>query len=402
MKKLNSYAVLLLVVASCFLFQFCDKNAADVQNECKSCENKNFTIEKTTILGRSMEIAKYGTNENSVFMMDVPDNFKTLKYIFDDFRNYNLPELQFDKIANFTLFTTKNIVYTKIIQVDNENILGLIVYLKTEKENEFNVRVFKKINNKFVENELSNLKTQIISSNYCFGVSKLLFREAKVNFVDFTNKLIDVKNYKNSFSDFDDKLKIMLVVNGLTENDGCALPCPIIYNQDLICARIVVNGIEQKPECRDRLRCKMASIIDKLKNNKEENKLPSGDIDKLYNFRDQYLLKNEGGKKYVDLYYKLSSNLEMSDFSISLCIETVDLITKIVVPATESIVANPNSKNNILVNNIQSQILISYLQKVKNVYKDQQSKQNIEMIIEKVKLATNKSSYYLTNDLINQ
>jgi len=150
--------------------------------------------------------------------------------------------------------------------------------LKTEKENEFNVRVFKKIDNKFVENELSNLKTQKIITNDYNSISKLLFRNVKVNFV---NKRIPVISKAEYFSELHEKLEI-------------------------------------------------------------------------------------------------------------------------VIPATENIIENPNSDKIKLIDDKKSEALITYLKKVKLVYKDEESKKNIEMLIEKVKLATNKSNNYITNDLLKQ
>lgn len=75
------------------------------------------------------------------------------------------------------------------------------------------------------------------------------------------------------------------------------------------------------------------------------------------------------------------------------------IITTKIVPLATTLQNNPDMTNNILIDSGTKTQIVNYLLTVRELYDDTASKNKINEIINKIEEFTNKSNYYITNNL---
>lgn len=378
----NLFIVLILLVAC--------KNSNEDTIECTECKTASYDSKTLRIGGITLNVRDFKEKRsNDAEFFSINTNENNIKALIN-----NISKNNFTNLKGVILFSDAQ---TQITNLTAENVNAFAVYEKLE-NNLYNVRIFRKNNGKFDESETSNLQTTYFSSNDFINISKSINNKlyqktfAIINF----KGLGAAKPYK---SELQDRLQSKLVKSEtarLPEPD-CSFPCDNSYDSFCSAQESQLGG-EQWICFADPRACgeeRMARVVEE----KDSKKFKFKDIKvKLHKFRDKYLLVTNGGKKYVDMYYELSKNLNVSRIDYEEGVETFNVIEE-VLPELESIADQPQSTEIIPINTQTADLLKNYLLNSSDLFDGGQTQEDINYLIMKIDEFTNKSNYYITTHL---
>lgn len=225
-------------------------------------------------------------------------------------------------------------------------------------------------------------------------ISSLLFDQqinTTISFIDFYNLP------KNRYPlELQDKLKGEMKLTHKAPRPDCGRPCEMGGGED--CTGYYDEGYFPMWYCETSI-CSKNSVEDKLFEANYSNYDYTNIDNVLHSFKNNYLFTHEGGQNYITMYYNLSGTLPMENLTIPLCLETMDLIISDVMPLASNIESNPNLNSNILITTETKNRIISYLNKIRDVYNDQDSKNKIDQLIIKIEFFSNKSNNFITSNL---
>lgn len=395
MKKLFSILSMTLLF---LLLESCDKN----ETTCTTCESENFTIAKTTIFEKTFDLKRFASDsDESVFMYAQNNSANDLNYFYDILNEKGVAKISQSKLSGITIYTDdKELNNNHDYNIDLEDIKAILAYTKDNKLNSMITKLYIKKGNTFVEHELSNLKTNSISSNDIIDISRILFDNKVVTMISFFN-MQNVTKGRTGVNQLRDKLSLNTSLFGRVAVKKCGRPCTEkTKNSD---CQLFDSSQTGSPvpfwSCVGTCAQEEAEkvIVEKSEYASNYNFIEIRSI--LHSFKDNYLMQQNNGEEIVDLYYQFSGNLNLEKLSVSLCVETFDLINSDVIPMIQDIQNDPTNDSNVLIDNATKIKLIQYLEKVKLVCDDQIDKNNIDLIIQKVTLYTNKSNKFITTNL---
>lgn len=383
--NLISICLLLILVS-------CQNEGTQQSNECAECKTAKFSIQKLKIGENIFNVRNYdvGTiNDPDFLSINTSENriAEAIKTLKSDFSLQN-------KVKGLILFSNYN---GELKSIEKNIIDAFVIY--EEKNNSFNTRIFKKINNYYVENKDSNLKTNFISTNdfknISFSINNNVYRKtiAIINF-----KGLKIKNFQKS--ELQNKISDNIDVAGKS-GSFCNKPC--IEGADAFCTASESQSGGENWWCLADVRI---CINDNISDNPQE---PESSIEEqkykndntrtfLHEFRDNYLMVENNGEKYVNLYYSLSENIKYSLVTTTFVKDTFSIINSMR-PKLENLLSNKNSNSIILIDNTTAEILIDYLSKYSFMFEDQESLNNIDFLIQKINEFKNKTNYYITQNL---
>lgn len=387
--------IVFITIATSVIFISCNK-----EQKCSTCKMRTDFLESTIKLESINYKFKLYPNTNG----EQPDfgytNTDTKHFMNSLVEKFNLKEL---RQLNNPLIASVVIYYDDKIEsistIDETRIKALLVYVI---EGESYKTYVYELNGNNIYNFLSNLnlKTNYISSNDAFNLNRKILSSQSKSILSFNNYKILIKT-KNELSKFQRILSLPnLTLNNIAKpNVSCGTPClyPMsnahceVYGENDYACWVDGGGD-----------CLAMMILEELIN--EEVDLSEfnveDDLNSLYSFKDDYLSTTEKGGEIIDLYYILSGRIPLNIFTPTYGIETYSLISTVVVPLTNQLLANPQSTS-ILIDDTTKTILLNYLTGLKSRVLDSNTKNAIDEVIAYVVLFSGKSNAFITSYLSN-
>lgn len=393
MKNTLKRLLALFLFTSALFFYFACENNSTV--ECETCQSEDYTLTKVEIFNSELEFKKFDNEKGDFHFFHKSLNINDLGSSIEKFiSNYQL-NINTQNIIGLCLITDNSKKSDSNNTIINDNdIEGIILYSLNNKNN-LNIRFLKKHDNQFLENEISNIEIGYISTNHIYDFTDLFFGYKEKNaflLVDkkySTNENINNKKLNDTLDQYylqnrniNRKVAPRTCGPGCTTNDGTEC------------------GLDNKDNyfCREDPNCPEEEAEQTLRTNNIFTYDYELIADDLHYFRGNYLKTHTGGQKIIDDYYELGRNLPLSFFSIENCNELFGVITNDVLPIVNDLSENPTSES-ILIDNQLKIRLTNYLTSIKSEYTDQNSKNKIDNIIDKINLFSNKSNKYITDNL---
>lgn len=334
------------------------------------------------------------TNEENLEYIGVFDSISNIKNLLTQF-DFNT-EIS-DSLA--TVFFIKN----SPIQSDSINsndIEAIIIYEKVQKH--YNVKVFNRNGLEFNLTDLSNSRSNLISTNDVWSAYRVLYGTptTDVTLIEVSASDTDLPNYDYGGL-FQYKLGIKLHQLEVPSGDDCMIPCKV-KTPDSYCAR---EDVGLGPLRSTYYNCKLLVTIcitpemhKKVLSETPQSTLDIYDITStLYDFRDDYLFKH-GGDEYVEMYYYLSSRFNVNKLSLGFVDSTYSLLTTIQ-PELEKLILTPFSNEDYPINSVLSIKLESYLEYIKDFFTDQTALDMIDILLQKVDIFTEADYEFVTTNL---
>lgn len=388
--------IVFVTIATSIILISCNK-----QPKCSTCKMRTDFIESTVNMKSISYKFKMYPNSN----VEQPDfgytNVDPISLLNLLVAKFNLKELQSlanPQIASVVIYYDDRIALNS--NIDEQKIIALLIYV-IEGEN-YRTYVYEIDGNngsRFLSN--LNTKTNFISSNDAFNLNNKILSSHSKSILSFNNYKILLKT-KNERTRFQRILSLPnLTLNNLAKPKlTCGTPC-LAEMSNAHCEAYGDEGYSCWSD-GDGGGCLTIMILDDLTN--AEVDLSDYDIESdlstLYKFKDDYLDSTEKGAEITDLYYTLSSRIPFSTFTTSYGLDTYRLISTVVVPLANQLLANPQSTN-ILIDDTTKTTLLNYLTDLKSKVLDLNTKDSIDEVIAYVVLFSGKSNSYITNYLSN-
>ncbi|UUV21751.1 hypothetical protein [Paenimyroides aestuarii] len=369
------------IVCSFFLTA-CSKN--DEILDC-NCDPKS-TTEKLKIGNQQFKASLYDYAES-------PYKFWSIKNEqIDDFY-YSLTT---DKTKITSIFIFSNNVSENMLKI--ENIIGYVTLEKnTDKNNilKYSINVFKRESEQgFVKINKDVLDTYYLSFNDISNVNNLYFETSK--------NIVYIKNPKRQFkgklikSSFQNEINKRLEQKGLfgkSSTEVCASPCP---SHEGFCYEGMDPQYEYLAECSDMC---LKDKVDEEHDGKDSTRPVSSVVlsPASYSFRDDYLYQHPGGDLYVGIYYQISEDFNYTNLDYTFAVRTVDLLSSIM-PKIVDLTQNPFSSN-VLYTSTEAEEVIEYLYDMKYYVNSNETKDNLDLLIDKIIEFEGATNNYITNHL---
>lgn len=368
---------------TCVVVLSCSKD----KNQCNNCVSESKTATQIEIINDVYQTNFYPGDINFYSVASTDQN-KVLQKL----------GVELEVIENIAIFLLSNRgENTKGVSTDN--VVGLVVYQKVE--NRMNVKIFRKENNLFIENNLSDISSSIISTNDVLMIANIFFN-------GYPKEIISIISFKDvinrqKVSD----LQIMLTqldkekqrkVDGPIYDRTCFLPCVASYDDAMCTAQEHQSGLERwfcfPISCGTTSAANQINNADSIFSYNFENIFQV-----LYSFRDDYLAFYEDEFSYINTYYSLSNELDAYEkFDLLFSVETFDFIS-IILPKLNSLLSNPNSQTSVIFDSYTKQVTLDFLNKVKGKLVTQESKDTVDFLIAKLEEFENQSNEFITNNL---
>lgn len=388
-KSLKKLSLLFITTFAFVLFYSCNEK----EEVCETCVS-SFSDVKINFYSNEFDFKKKTNFDKGYTVMFTGiKNKNQMDGFYQDIKEVFNINIVSSEVVSTTIFTDVELT-DKVSNLNFNTIKGFMSYFKT-KENYLYLRIFKIENGKISEHKLSNSFTNTISLNNEYDISILLFKSKMKTFITFCDGN-DLSIKKNINSNLDENLENEFLNAGLEKKPAVCDSCEARdTNGDCLVESDGQGGVTNA--C-DEAACSSEEVERKLKNN---NVLSYDYIQlnlDLHKFKDDYLSIHSGGDNIINAYYDLSKTFKIDDLSIDFCIETFDLITTEIVPMTNSLLDNPYSSG-VLINNSSKTKILNYLNEIKEIYTDIESKNKIQNLIDKVNHFSNKSNNFITSNL---
>lgn len=385
MKKLLKTTVFLMLItlALTLTFQSCENNEI-----CHSCESQDYLISNKRLFNTDYIFEKHTDSINRVTIMYAEHN--SLNEIKEFLNTININGFSTDFVG-VVLYMSENYDENIALEAQTGNVEGIMIYLLDD--NIINTKIYQKTDNGMIEHILSNSTTTNTTFGDFYDVHKIIQPQNN------HSTIISIIDENLPYLDSNETLLRLRIIDFQHVDDGgangsCA-HWPCFASPSGTCERQVGGNYT----CVIQASCKFVQIEHQLT---KDSNIPYDFIStgkNLRSFRDHYLKPINGGNEIIETYYQLSKNLPIEKLSVSLSLETLDIIKNHIVPMSINLQNNPNQNNNILISVNDKELIVDYLLRVKNLYDDTTSKVKIDKIISKVEEFTNKSNFYITNNL---
>lgn len=385
----------LFLLFVCATLSFCEK---DKSIDCTTCESNDFVMSKVSILGKLFNLKNFTDKKSSdVFMYQSVGNFDEFSSVLKILDSDAATMLNIDDLLGLIVYTNdKEVNKNHDYNIDKNDIEGILLYYKDHNTKNMIVKLFRNKNGFFTPHDISNSKTNNITSNDISDIASLMSDNksktsiAFINFLDLPSSNYVINDLQRNINKHK-AIKSKLNKEIKSENSGCRVS-PCYTNSNGNCTASGNSWTCSKPCGKNQLQV----YTESNSNYNYNHTLIDAD---LYSFRNNYLAVNSGGQSITNMYYKLSSTLEYQNLTLEYCIKTMDIITEVVLPLAKELETNPNSTTHILINNTNRNKLINHLILTKNIYTNSDSKNDIDTLITKINLITNKSNFYITKNL---
>ncbi|MBD3905493.1 hypothetical protein NAL32_13290 [Chryseobacterium sp. Ch-15] len=380
-----------ILLAVTLIFFSCQNSNQELSNQCDECETADYVL-KDLKIGKS----SFSMRDYNIGTINDPDFF-----------TINASEVKISEIIKFLsgksfAKKTKALVLfsNNSNQIDNlisEDIDAFMIY-EQNNNGTYNVRLFNKIQKEYIENKVSNLESNIISSNDFKNISLLInddMYKKTLAIIDI-HKLINTPPQKLELQNVLSQNKLLQAKGGSYCNFPCNPPgadawCTVqesqMGNENWFCLA------DPRPCAADHSLSLATEQTESIQQYRSANTR-----DFLHYFRNDYLSKFSNGYRYIEIYYNLSEKMEYSKINMNFINETFILINDMR-PKLESLIANANSQDIIMIDNNTANKLTTYLIKYSHLFSDENSLNEIKFLISKIDQFTNKNNHYVTNNL---
>ena len=299
--------------------------------------------------------------------------------------NNQIPEEVFNNVASCIFYTGDSLKNNQLI-INNE-IFAALIY-SVSKNDELVTTVLKNQNGKFyIIDELTS-KTSSLTTNDIYSINLLL----KQNGINYSSSVelrsfdriykrkVKNENFKLNINRYQNKpllgLKSKLINNNTLNklvfsgggHDNCARPCAT--NVGTCSGSGGSNACEPKdPPSDPNGSCFWIGCIQIVDQTLSENASKT-QMQTLYDFKDNYLSKSNFGTLQIESYYYVSSII-YDKIDLSLAEETLNLISKDVLPIINKLLTNPSNNSEILISSDTKKRFDSFLEKIQPLSDDQ-------------------------------
>ncbi|SFC70418.1 hypothetical protein SAMN05421780_108154 [Flexibacter flexilis DSM 6793] len=384
MKKIS----LLLFVTIFTLLQSCNKVN---ETSCTSCMSENYSFVNIKFPNKTLNLRLFVDTLYNYSYLDGSGikNLNTTNLVFDGFDlNKLIPNK--DSIVMYSIYLDKFIKNQD--SLTNNNFLGVLFYIKNK--NKINTRLFAYKNSKLVEYPKYRLSSNYISSNDIYDIGIINFKKMH-SFIGFMGNVIvpNNSNNKRDYLQWVIKRELNKINTPMAPGGGpvkyCKRPCESSAGDCKFYFFIQPPVLCANP---DNTVCRINDVVHVEGNNHDDL------LTNLYDFRDNVLTNGNNGQHYIDLYYQLSDRLPSERITYDFAVQTIDFIENVVLGMTTSLVRNPQAES-VLYDDTKANIIINYLSNVKPLYEDDESRREIDRLIDDVRVHTNQSNAEITNYL---
>ncbi|MCX8531551.1 hypothetical protein [Chryseobacterium luquanense] len=387
---MKNYLNQILLALLLILFS-CQNSQQELPNQCDECQTSDYLIKDLKIGSNNFKMRDYN--------IGTPSD--------PDFFSINAPEAKISEVIKFIsnkslVKKTKALILfsnngNKIDDLAPEDIDAFVAYEQNNNGN-YNVRLFSKIQGEYVENKISNLKSNIISSNDFKNISLLINNDLykKTFAIIDIHKLIKTPPQKMELQKELSHNQAILAKGG----SYCSFPCNP-PGADAWCT--VTEGqmgdenwfclADPRPCAADH---SLSLATEQTESIQQYRSLNTREF--LHGFRDDYLSKFSNGSRYIEIYYNLSEKMDYSKVNMDFINENFILINDMK-PKLESLISNVNSQSIIIIDNATANRLNNYLTKYSYLFSDEDSSNDINYLINKINQFKNKNNQYITNNL---
>ncbi|WKW47237.1 hypothetical protein P3875_04015 [Myroides sp. JBRI-B21084] len=369
-------------IVNLFLLAGCSKNEEELDCNCAP---------------QSTEVKlKIGNQQFKSSLYDYAES----PYKFWSIKNERIEEFYYSLTNNKTEITSIFLFSNNVNEntLKKEDIEGYVT-LEKNRDNKnilkYSINIYKKESEKgFVKINKNDLNSYYLSFNDISDVNNVYFETSKnIIYIKNPNRQFKGKLIKSSFQEeINDRLKKRGFL-GRISSDVCVSPCPSHKGN---CYEGMDPQNEYLAECSDK--CLKEEIDDE-----HDGKDPARPVSSVvlspasYSFRDDYLYQHPGGDLYVEIYYQISKDFNYTNLDYAFAVRTVDLLLSIM-PKIVDLTQNPFSSN-VLYTSADAEEVIEYLDDVKNYVNSNDTKDNLNLLIQKIIEFEGATNDYITNHL---
>ena len=397
MKKVHLFQI--LGIMSLITFYACQKN--QVKDECVKCkENTNYVLKPISFGDLNLEFKLYKTDDWD-FALRGETKEEIYKRLINDF-NIPISKSEIVSINFYSKSTDDSVNYINPLNVE-----AVLIYYKVN--NQLLTELYQgNLNNGFILNKKFSQKSSFVSTNDIHDICRIInYNSVRYTCITFLNSKI-IPKLLTELSTFQEVIDLEIKkINSVHSSKRIAdigqeakrhcdqTTCGSV--SEGFCAFHESQNGNDHAYCLDLKDCPKEETNQHLPLKYKEFVLIQDDS--LRKFRDEYLFNRSKGKEYINLYYQLSSKINLSEINVEFAIETYNVINEEIMPIISKLMKNKNSSD-ILLNQTSASRIIVYLEKTKSLFSTQDDLL-IDKLINDVSFYKNKSTFVVNNHLLN-